>query len=554
MTLRYAIVGTGFSGTCMLWHLVAALERFSAAGRTLPSIAIWTIEQRLCNGPGLPYDPDEVAAYHLCNNPAEKMGLFDSDFVDWMRMRRGEILQRHSELILQLHPGIDLDTWQPAAAHFYPRALFGIYLSERFEEACARARALGIDVTNLNGTAAIDGASQNTTFWLALRNLHTGAQQRLDGMDKVLIASGHWTPAREQASHVVQSPYPAQRLRRTLLEAAHMARHAPMTVYVRGMGPSAVDAILSVCADGVFELDGDGLAIRFTPCWNILDSVVVKVVAGSRSGLFPGVRWPLVDHTFTHLTESGIEVLRAQADGRLALDDVLGLIDAECRDVGLAGITDLLTPPYTDAHEKLLVDVRGEWPQRLLHTIVLKARRLKFYQYLSAVDKRRYDLTLDTHFIRTAVPLPLQNARKLLCLIEADVLTTLALGYEQGPDAGFALTVNGACIHPDLVVCSNGQDYTMQAHPAPLLKKLLERGEIVAYAEDGYRTGGIAACEASRFRVQQESGTGVVISSCLYSFGPVTQYWQNQNNFAAAFVQAAHVAVQDWMAAFEESM
>lgn len=50
------------------------------------------------------------------------------------------------------------------------------------------------------------------------------------------------------------------------------------------MGPSAVDAILSVCEHGRFVYGLDGLAQHFEPDWRYFGAEDVKVVAGSRSG------------------------------------------------------------------------------------------------------------------------------------------------------------------------------------------------------------------------------------------------------------------------------
>ena len=565
MSVRYCIVCTGFSGTCMLWHLVDALvdaqTRAHAAWRTLDHVHICTLERRDVNGPGMPYAPAEVAPYHLCNNPADKMALFDNDFVDWLQAHRAALVLRYPELLRQADPALCPSTeaatglaaerpaWQPAPHHFYPRALFGIYLAARFETACARARDHGIDVVNLNGCAAIDGATRDGAFHLTIDNLASGARTQLPGFDKVLLASGHWSAVGHERPHVLPSPYPVAALRQAMRACRPAQPGARLTVYVQGMGPSAVDAILSLCEDGRFELDADGLARRFVPDWTAFQASQVAIVAGSRSGFFPGVRWPLEDIDVAWLTEQRIAALRRRGDGVLALDDLLALLDAECRHAGLAGLDALLAPPFADARAKLLADIDGAPAQRLLHTLVLRARRLRFYQYLDGADKARYDRQFDPHFIRAAVPVPLQNARKLLCLIDAGVLETVTLGYRDAP-AGAQPLLPGA-VAPDLVVRSHGQDYDLARHPAPLLRNLLERGEIVAYSDAGYYPGGIDASATSAFRVARRGAAGArgARSACLSSFGPVTQYWQNQNNFAAAFVEAAKVTARDWVAA-----
>jgi uncharacterized NAD(P)/FAD-binding protein YdhS len=548
--VRYCIIGTGFSGTCMLWHLVNTICQSTLPKHDLRHIEIITVERRLCNGPGLPYDIDEVAPYHLCNNPAEKMALFANDFVDWMQMHRGEIIHLYPELIREAHPTVALDLWQPNPASFYPRALFGIYLSMRFKEACTLAESCGITVHNYNGCEAIDGFTRDNRFQLTTRDLLSQQVHILANLDKVLLASGHWNEDAQLAPHILPSPYPARSVRAAVATVQAKQPTQGLTLYVRGMGPSAVDAILALCESGDFKRDADGLATRFVPCWDTSRATKVSIVAGSRSGFFPGVRWPLVDYEFAHLTDENVAGLRKQNDGRICLTAFMTLVDRELRaashnDLDLEAI---FRPKFDNAYQKLLTDAGGGFLERLAYTVILRARRLRFYQDLSAADKRIYDSELDTHFIRTAVPIPLQNARKLIALIEAGVLSTIAVGYhdKEMPPPGFADLVGD--IKPNLVICSSGQNSDLKKHPSLLIHHLLERQEVVAYSEEGYRTGGIGASESSRFRVLSNVGGRLGYSEKLYSFGPITQYWQNQNNFAAAFVSAAQLVVQDWVA------
>ncbi|WP_181924117.1 FAD/NAD(P)-binding protein [Streptomyces inhibens] len=96
-TVKYSIIGTGFAGTCALWHLV---QRLTDA-RRLPSlslststsaITITTVEQGPVNGPGYPYAKDNAQLAHRCNNEASTRGINEAstmrihgnDFIDWM--------------------------------------------------------------------------------------------------------------------------------------------------------------------------------------------------------------------------------------------------------------------------------------------------------------------------------------------------------------------------------------------------------------------------------------------------------------------------------------
>lgn len=205
---RYCIIGTGFSGTCMLWHLVDTLCRSIDSDTVLRGdIVITTVERQPTNGPGFPYGSDCSAPYHLCNNPAEKMSLFDNDFLDWMRERREQIIADHPELILASDPSTQLEQWEPVATAFYPRALFGMYLSSRFKQASERAAGHGISVCTFNGHEAINGATRDGHFALTIQCRTSGAVTRLEHLDKVLLASGHW-PSEQSSTAVLASPYP----------------------------------------------------------------------------------------------------------------------------------------------------------------------------------------------------------------------------------------------------------------------------------------------------------------------------------------------------------
>ena len=524
---RYCIIGTGFSGTCMLWHLIDTLCRGIDSGTVAKGgIVVTTVERQPTNGPGFPYGSDCSESYHLCNNPAEKMSLFDNDFVAWMWECREQIIAGYPELILASNPSVRLDQWEPVATAFYPRALFGIYLSRRFEQACARAASHGITVCTFNGHEAIGGATHDGHFTLTIQCRTSGKISQLEYLDKVLLASGHWS-SEQSCATVLASPYPTENIHTSISAYQKTHQRRQLTVYVHGMGPSAVDAILSVCEHGRFVYGLDGLAQRFEPDWRYFGAEDVNVVAGSRSGFFPGVRWPLLNDEFLYLKDNVITEIRQSKRGIVPLEDVIALIDAELAAAsdGQLSFNDVVAPQFSSAYNKLLT-----------------------YEHLLAVDKLRYDNQFDAHFIRTAVPIPLQNAKKLVALIEAGVLSTVRLGYQEQSSAVFTIAGEQGSVQPDIVIRSHGHNYDMRHHPSQLIRQLLEAGELLEYREDGYRTGGIAAAESSGFRVAHETAAGTLHSDQLYAFGPVTQYWQNQNNYAAAFVNAAKGVAQEWAA------
>lgn len=157
------------------------------------------------------------------------------------------------------------------------------------------------------------------------------------------------------------------------------------------------------------------------------------------------------------------------------------------------GWNDIKNPRYHSAREKLASDLRDSYTGNLVHTIVLKARRMRFYNQLEPSDKAAYDRLLDTHFIRTAVPMPSANAEKLLAVMDAGILTTVRQGYDAprtavGEDGDFRITYRSdeggrSTLRADCVIRASGQDFSMENHPSPLVQNLLRRGEIVPHEE-----------------------------------------------------------------------
>jgi hypothetical protein len=273
--------------------------------------------------------------------------------------------------------------------------------------------------------------------------------------------------------------------------------------------------------------------------------------------LFSPVRGPLAGYELHHLTQERLAAIQNQHRGHLKIDPIVALLDQDLRraTAGAVGWADVARPPYRSARDKLAADLQDSYAGNLVYTILLKARRLRFYSSLEPRDKEVYDRILDTHFIRTAVPMPAANAEKLLALIDAGVLTTVTLGYDTPgpiaePDGGFRISYRSdagpATLHADCVVRAAAQDFAMERHPSRLLQNLLRRGEVVPHQEGGYATGGIAL-DPGGYRVMKRVDGVCVPSPHLASFGSPVRFWQNERNFSGAFVEAAEWVASDWV-------
>ncbi|MFJ6749132.1 FAD/NAD(P)-binding protein [Streptomyces sp. NPDC091266] len=564
-TVAYCIIGTGFAGTCALWHLVQRLTDPCRRPSLPPSaLTIVTVERGPVNGPGYPYANDNVQLAHRCNNEASTMGIHGNDFVDWLVERKPWLIKEHPELVLETHPGIELDAWQPDDGEFYPRALFGIYLEERFQEAVERARAHGIDTQQYLRHEAVDGYATEQGFALSLRSLDTDHEVTVDGLDRVLLSTGHWqartTDSLSADGGYVASPYPPDAVKAAVAERirSRRARGERPCVFVQGMGPSGIDAIMTLCGDGEFTYTDDGHIASYRPV-AYAGEEPLHIVAGSRSGFFSPVRGPLAPYEPHHLTEENLAEIRRDHQGQLKIERILDLLDKDLERATAGAVRwhDVTHPRYPSAREKLASDLRASYTGNLVYTITLKARRMRFYSRLEPADKATYDRLLDTHFIRTAVPMPSANAEKLLALMDAGILTTVRQGYDAprtavGEDGDFRISYRSdeggrSTLRADCVISAGGHDFSMENHPSPLVQNLLKRGEIVPHEEGGYVTGGIALDARGGYRVMKRTGGVRVPSPYLASYGSPVRFWQHEHNFAGAFVEAAEWVAEDWL-------
>ncbi|KZN36022.1 hypothetical protein N480_18700 [Pseudoalteromonas luteoviolacea S2607] len=550
---KFCIVGTGFSGTAALVHLV---KQLIASKLDCRNIEVVTIEQRQDNGPGHPYCKEELLPTHLCNNQTYMMALFDNDFYDWLCERRVELAKQVPNLIQVTHPELkDVMLWQPDQEAFYPRALFGLYLKARFTQYCLVAEENGMRLSHFNDCQVLDGQSTDEGFALHFRQ-SASLNATTKVFDKVLLATGHWNSLKQSQfdDRVLTSPYPYSRLNTWLSKQLQRDAETTKQICIKGMGPSGIDAILSLVESGQFSHNAQGDVTAF-----ITDKRTskLKIHALSRCGFFPAVRDKRIEHQFKYLTEETFFDLELKQGKRLTLDDILLLIDKELKAAsdGAIGWHDVAHPPFSSALEKLKYDAAMPRDNALIHTVLLRVRRMKFYRYLNADEKQRYDSELDTHFIRTAVPIPLLNAQKLIVLFEAGILSSCQLGYEHKDaikvtktDMVVTFGQPQKQLHADGLILAAGQSFKLAHHPDSLVKSLVARGELRPHTEQNYQTGGIQLQGHESYRAMRidPNTQQVQVSPYLSSFGVLTRYWQNERNFAAAFVEAAQSVAHDW--------
>ncbi|MEV3822588.1 FAD/NAD(P)-binding protein [Aeromonas dhakensis] len=555
-TIRFCIVGTGFSGTCALVHLVNRL----ISARPSSSIEIVTVEERNINGPGYPFDPDSLLPSHLCNTQARLTSLHDNDFFDWLIENSHRIITTWPNYIKEVYPTVDIRNWQPSTEDFYPRALYGIYLSERFNQTVEKAHSHGLKVTILNGVRVIDGHRKGEMFNIILEDAVNGDRSVIEQVDKVLLSTGHWNPnipsSQSPSSETyLDSPYPYKQLEECILTWCDKKASHPLKVFVKGMGPSGIDAILSVAESGEFHYSEDGHISHYSVPQHQRE---INILAGSRSGLFPAVRGNVIDYNFKYLTADSYYELASMHGGKLTIDDILSIIDAELSHAtgGRIGWKDITAPQFSNACEKLKYDITHPELNSLIYAVIMKARRMKFYRHLEGNEKQRYDRELDSHFIRIVAPMPARNGEKLLALFDAGFLKCVKLGGESDitprchGEQYQIYDVSTNEVHTvDVLIRATGQDFKLSRHPAPLISSLLEKGEVLANIEEGYDTGGLMLDNLDSYTAmcRDVETTQVIRSPFISSFGVIARYWQNERNYSSAFVKAAMWLSEEWV-------
>jgi uncharacterized NAD(P)/FAD-binding protein YdhS len=209
-----AIVGGGCAGTLVAANLLR---------RSGGPLRVVLIERSGRFGPGVAYSTQDPQ--HLLNVPAQGMSAFcdePSHFVDWAASRLGASASRESYL---------------------PRAVYGDYLQEVLAE--SRARGRPGRTLELIGAEVVFAASVGRRMELLL------ADENRIRCDRVVLATGSVEPAPISQlpcdPRIVTDPWAPGALHRIGTALDGPSEIAGVTL-VLGTGLSAVDAVLSTCA------------------------------------------------------------------------------------------------------------------------------------------------------------------------------------------------------------------------------------------------------------------------------------------------------------------
>jgi uncharacterized NAD(P)/FAD-binding protein YdhS len=550
----FTIIGGGASGTAVLLQLARALDPGLRDGSVDPArIRVRVVERGEAFGPGFPHAAENALPCHLTNMCARDMGVVcgrPEDFQSWLDERLPGLIGDLPEH----RPYLEDARLREGPCTYVPRAVMGLYLRERFQEAAARLRRLGTAVELLPGWKAVDLREEGDTVRLVLQRAAGAEETRTLSSDRVVLATGHWFEAPANG-RFLPSPWPPRDLAAAVPPGARVG--------VIGTSLSALDAALTLTADGVFARDPSGaLVCRTSPHHR-------RVTLYSRSGLLPRVRGRTGPYRNVHLTRENLGERRRANGGVLLLEDLRELLDADLRR-HLGGPVDwarAVRPPGTPAErlERHLREARlGDGPggelrwQTVLHQTFPMAREI--YLQLAPEDRMRFDRDLTTPFFLFASPMPPVNAEKLLALMRAGAVRVVGLGDAytlERPDKGpsFVFRFRDAegeereepC---DVVVDARGQRRSFETNPDPLARSLLASGtvriETLPLPDGGrYRTGGVWIDPGSQ-RVMQEGPDGAGrVSTRIYAMGAPTRGQILDASMAYSAACAAELVCRD---------
>jgi uncharacterized NAD(P)/FAD-binding protein YdhS len=316
MQIDFAIIGGGLTATAMLCRLVQSVREKTQRNRLDPAvIGIQIYEKQDIFGPGFPHNDRFVLPFHITNMCAFDMGILDGapgDFQDWVT-QNSERLRSSGLGFSDKISGPDAGG---QACNHYPRAVMGEYLKTRFQEAAQLARQLGLTVRLYPGTEVVDLKLNGNRICLSVKTLGSGDLFQRDA-DRVLLATGHWFATDDQDRYFA-SPWPAEKLLSRIPKGAKVA--------VIGTSLSAIETLLTLTSEGKFDRSPTGELV-YVPAENFRTFCLY-----SRRGLLPKVRGRMGTRRNKFLNRENLDRLLTEARGKLTLDAIFDLLNADLKD------------------------------------------------------------------------------------------------------------------------------------------------------------------------------------------------------------------------------
>lgn len=519
-SLDIAIVGCGYTGTSALHQLAAQYRPNSVT--VFEKSGVW--------GPGYPYAVDESPNY-LLNNAANTLGISPDDRTDFLYW-----LESREDLIENVDP----------VGH-YPRAYFGAYLEQRFQEAVSALRAAGIEVVLVpEEVIRVDEANDESAV------LHTDNQSF--SANVVILSTGRCPdvtklPAEAlNGSNAVYSTHiPAHNL--TALD-----KHSE--IHILGASLSALDVINHVCADnkrGSFYRDENQI-LQFLP-----SDVDFKLYLWSRSGRFKKIQSvaPVVP-TRTAFTREAIS--RLAEDGNVSLADLASLVAADVSANGETIHWPTVLKPYENAEdgddvsavvESIIQkelehisrnDQGGDhWLVDFVDDALFVLWDVFAKRALAASAEEKYRKDYETTMLAYLAPCPADTAERVTALIRSGSLRVIRNAIPpvfDAKDECVQLRSKSLTLNAHAVVDATGGVSRIVSDDVQtrLYKHLYATGLAKQYGRDGRKMPGIEV-DMTSFRLGSSSsvylashflwGPGLFVSSAFYMATIVQTILQN---------------------------
>jgi len=440
--VQLAIIGVGACGAGMFIRLVKRLmmtgDRFSSSW--LKEYEITLIDNKKKLGGGTAYSRELNSETSLLNVQAGGMSIDHDnplDFVMWLKELElnGELLKSLGEAATQ-----GLCAASARVDGYYPRVLFGDYVSGRLAEWIRKANSAGIKVKAFPESEVLTYELKGEFYQYKFKH---GGKEESAVATHFFHATGHWVEQAGSVQDYEKLPgyikFPASR---ETLEHKGLFKPKDPDIAIIGSSLSAIDAIFSILLDpriGHLNWVGDEPTYLRVP--SATDPL--RITCYSRRGLFPKVR-PLEnqDIDLFLLNPKFVAELKNVDQNRISLDSALKLLNEELtlqlgrpieamkeanpfaqKDyVGSRNPFDYL---HTEIQTATAGDGRNEhheyvrWYQ-VMHSLFPVARKL--YRQFTAEERMEFDAVYNSAFLWAFAPMPERSAKVLLAMHRAGAL------------------------------------------------------------------------------------------------------------------------------------
>lgn len=485
-----AVIGGGSVGTSFIRQLA---DELVAGTQTTPIGQVIVLEPSDHPGAGDAYQPDTPS--NLLNTRVASMSPIAADPQHFHRW-----LLAHPQRWRPQFPGLE-----PTPDSFVPRALFGLYMADVFEEAVTRLQALGVRVEHIKHRVA---AVRRSAFGY---EVHT-SQGRCIEAQSVVLAIGNletraWDHLRAHPGYF-NTPYPCTKLITEI--------DAKRSVCILGTSLSAIDAAVSLADAGHTG----------------------KIIMVSRNGRLPSVRGEQnLDRKPRLLTRERMQALALQRQEGVSLMEIAQLLFQEleiCE--GQMPCLDAILRTGEGPHRYLDSEISDALAHDRAWQAIVYALNDSIdliWHMLSTDQKREFQAKFKSLWHSYRVSFPVQNARKLQRLLHTDQLTVYG-GYQDvcfdDVSGRFAVHVADAVkgfeatLYADHVVNATGYTTDVSNCRSALLRGMLMSGLVVP---DEF--GGIQV-HFDTGHVISRSGGALPGLFALGSLATGTYFWTNAMN------------------------